>query len=441
MISVQIPSSLRKLAHDRGQVEVDGGNVREILTNLDALYPGIAERILDGGELRRFVNVYVGGEDIRFLEGLDTKVQRGNDLSIIPAVAGGATELDGAPSSSFGGPRRRFRVGLLGCGTVGSAVAQALLQDVSALDDAAGVRCELAGVAVRDPHKSRPVDLSAHWVTTDALAVAIDPDIDIVIELIGGIEPALTSIKAALADNKIVITANKELLAGAGADLLQDLDSDLHFEGSVCGGIPIVRAFKESLSGDRVESFTGIFSGTCNYVLSRMTERRCSFIDALTEAQHLGFAEADPAADIEAFDAAAKVAILARIAFGLPATIRDVQREGISTLERSVLAEAASQGLVCKLIGGGRRGREGVELWVKPTIISKDHELAGVGGFENAVVVETRRAGRLTFQGAGAGGHPTAAAVLGDLVTAVRRRVASGNASPCLAATSSIGST
>lgn len=314
-----------------------------------------------------------------------------------------------------------LRVGLLGCGTVGSPVAKALLEDGASLARATGARLELARVAVRHPHKSRPVRLPAEIVTTDALAVAIDPGIDIVIEVIGGTDSAIGAILGALSDNKAVITANKGLLAGLGADLLDE--SELYFEAAVCGGIPIVRALKESCAGDRVVAFTGIFSGTCNFVLHRMTVSGCPLEDALAEAQRLGYAEADPAADIEGFDAAAKVAILARVAFGVPVSADDVARVGISGIDARRIADIREKGCVYRLVGQGRRTPSGVELWVRPELLSADDPLARVGGTDNAVFVTTERAGTLAFHGAGAGGEPTAAAILGDLVAAARRRV------------------
>lgn len=326
-----------------------------------------------------------------------------------------------------------MRVGLLGCGTVGTPVARALLEEADTLARAAGARLELTGVAVQHRERQRAVDLPPHLVTTDALAVAIDPSIDIVIELIGGIEPALSSIRAALGDNKAVITANKELLAGPGRDLLDDPGSDLYFEASVCGAIPIVRALKESFAGERIDAFSGILSGTCNFVLNEITERGCSLDEAIREAQRRGYAEADPTADIEAFDAAAKVAILGRVAFGVPAGIEDVARQGIRGISRSLIAGAASQGLVCKLVGGGRRTPNSPELWVKPVFVAADDPLAHVTGAQNSVLVETSRAGRVVLNGAGAGGDPTAAAVLGDLVSAARRRAHASRLIPCVA--------
>lgn len=335
-----------------------------------------------------------------------------------------ASELNAHPPGTL-------RVGLLGCGVVGSHVAKALLEDAAALERAAGARLKLTRVAVRHPRKSRSVHLPAQIVTTSALGVAIDPDVDIVVEVIGGIDPAFGAILGALSDNKAVVTANKELLAGPGAALLDDSTADLHFEASVCGAIPIVKTLKEYCAADRIEGFRGIFSGTCNFVLSRMTRSRSLFEDALAEAQRLGYAEADPGADIGAFDAAAKVAILARVAFGAPVTVDDVEREGISGIDRTRIRKAFSEGFVYKLIGEARRVGERLELWVRPHLVPRDDPLAWVDGQDNAVYIQTARGGRLRLQGPGAGGEPTAAAVLGDLVSAVRTRVRGNSVLRC----------
>jgi homoserine dehydrogenase len=276
---------------------------------------------------------------------------------------------------------------------------------------------------VRDPFKVRPVNLAPGLVTPDALAIAIDPGIDVIVEVMGGSEPAHAAILAALGDNKSVVTANKELLAGIGAGLLDDPGSDLHYEASVCGAIPIVRTLKEYCSADRIEGFTGIFSGTCNFVLSQMTRTRCSFEEALVLAQHLGFAEADPAADIDGFDSAAKVALLARIAFSQPLTIEDVDRRGIAGIGRQEIDGASSDGLVYRLVGGARRVGERIDLWVRPELVPNDDAFARVEGTENAVFVETARAGSLRLFGTGAGGEPTAAAIVSDLITVARTRV------------------
>lgn len=429
-IAVQLPASLRKFSGDRAVVDVDGTSVRAALANLEAVCPGIAERILDGGELRRFVNVYIDDEDIRFLQGLETALDNAEKVTIIPAVAGGAVETRDPDSLTFG-DRQPLRVGLLGCGTVGTPVAQALLEDRASLERAAGVRLELTRVAVRNTNRARAVTLPRAIVTTDALAVAIDPEIDIVVEVMGGTDPALGCILGALADNKSVVTANKELLAGVGVTLLDAPDADLAYEASVCGAIPIVRTFREYCLADRIESFTGIFSGTCNFVLSQMARANCSFDQALDKARRLGYAEADASTDVSGLDAAAKVAILARVAFGIALGIEDVDRKGIAAIDRSRVGEAASEGYVYKLLGGARRVGSGVDAWVRPVLVPRHDPLALIDGVENAVLIETGRAGRLTLQGPGAGGDATATAVLGDLVAAARWRTRIEIGVPC----------
>lgn len=329
---------------------------------------------------------------------------------------------------------RAVRVGLMGCGNVGTPVARALLEESETIERAVGAPLELAHVAVAHPGKTRDVYLPEGIVTTDALAVAIDPEVDIVIELIGGIEPSFGAISAALGDNKAVITANKELLARRGDVLFADPGAELYFEASVCGAIPIVRTLRECCAGDEIEAISGIFNGTSNFVLSRMSERGSSLEDALTEARRLGLAEADPSADIEGFDAAAKVAILARIAFGVPVGIDDVHREGISGIDQRRVQGARLEGRVFRLVGRVRPTRHSLDLRVGPELLDRDHPLARIDGANNAVLVTARRAGTLAFHGAGAGGDPTAASVLGDLVVAARRRVGDGRAlSPCAA--------
>jgi homoserine dehydrogenase len=342
-----------------------------------------------------------------------------------------ASASTGEPS--FSSPfREALRVGLLGCGTVGSRVAKALLEDGPALARSAGIPLELARVAVRHPEKARPVDLPPGIVTTDALSIAIDPDIDIVVEVMGGIEPALTSIKAALGDRKSVVTANKEVLAGPGAGLIDDPDADLHFEASVCGAVPIVRALRDSCAGDEVQEIAGIFNGTSNFMLTKMKEG-CSFDQALSEARRLGYAEADPTADIEGFDAAAKTAILSRIAFGVPIGMQDVRRCGISGIDRDRVRAAEAADRRIRLVGRARRTRSGLDLRVGPEFLEKTHPLTAVEGVRNAVLVTTRRAGVLEFHGAGAGGDATAAAVLGDVVISARRRLRARKGPICMA--------
>src|SRR5438445_11839608 len=245
------------------------------------------------------------------------------------------------------------RVGLLGCGHVGSALVRLLQENAELLEQRAGVHLEVTRVAGRDPGRERDVPLPANRFTQDGEAVVTDPDIDIVVEVIGGIEPARALITEALKSGKPVVTANKELLANAGKELFETAEGsgvDLLFEASVAGGIPLIRPLRESLAGDRIRRVTGIVNGTTNYILTRMAEQGASYHDALAEAQSLGFAERDPTADVEGFDAGAKAAILATIAFGQKVVAGDVYREGISSITGADIAFAGRLGYVIKLL-------------------------------------------------------------------------------------------
>jgi homoserine dehydrogenase len=269
-------------------------------------------------------------------------------------------------------------------------------------------------------------------LTTDAVGLATRPDIDIVIEVIGGIEPARSLILAAMENGKSVVTANKALLAEHGEQVhaaSRAFSTDLYYEAAVAGAIPILRPLRESLAGDTVHRVLGIVNGTTNFILDRMDSSGADFGDSLEEAQALGYAEADPTADVEAFDAAAKAAILAGLAFHTKVTAADVYREGITEVTAADIASAKSLGRTVKLLAicersGANGSEEGVAVRVHPAMIPRSHPLAAVGGAYNAVFVEARSAGRLMFYGAGAGGTPTASAVLGDVVAVARNRIA-----------------
>src|SRR5919109_4452770 len=264
------------------------------------------------------------------------------------------------------------RVGLLGCGHVGSALVRLLQDNAELIEQRAGVHLEVARVAVRNLAREREVPLPASRFTNDAEAVATDPDIDIIVEVIGGIEPARTLITEALKSGKPVVTANKELLANAGRELFETAEGsgvDLLFEASVAGGIPLMRPLRESLAGDRIRRVIGIVNGTTNYILTRMTEEGSSFHDALAEAQTLGYAERDPTADIEGFDAAAKATIIASIAFGARVVAGDVYREGISELTDADITSAHDLGYVVKLLAVAEEDAQGVAVRVHPTMI------------------------------------------------------------------------
>ncbi|HEX6445125.1 MAG TPA: homoserine dehydrogenase [Streptosporangiales bacterium] len=326
-----------------------------------------------------------------------------------------------------------IRVALLGCGSVGSAVVTLLREQAVDLAARAGAPLELAGVAVRHPDRPRDVRLEPGLVTADAAALAIRDDVDLVIEVIGGIEPARSLILSALRAGKSVVTANKALLAADGATLHEAAranGADLYYEASVGGAIPLVRPLRESLVGDTVQRVLGIVNGTTNYILTRMDETGSGFQDALEEATALGYAEADPTADVEGYDAAAKAAILAELAFHTRVTADDVHREGISEVSSADVASAHAMDCVVKLLAIAERADDGAGVGVRvhPAMIPRTHPLAGVREAYNAVFVEASAAGQLMFYGQGAGGAPTASAVLGDVVAVARNSLAHASA-------------
>jgi homoserine dehydrogenase len=321
------------------------------------------------------------------------------------------------------------RVGLLGCGHVGSALVRLITDNGDAIEGRTGVRLQVEKVAVRNLSRERDVALPASAFTNDARAVVTDPNVDVVVEVIGGIEPARELIVEALQGGKPVITANKELLANHGKELFETAEGaglDLLFEAAVAGGIPLMRPLRESLAGDPIHRVMGIVNGTTNYILTKMAEEGASFSDALAEAQTLGFAERDPTADVEGFDAAAKAAIIASIAFGARVVAGDVYREGISELTDADMESARELGYVVKLLAVAEEDPHGVAVRVHPTMIPASHPLAGVRESFNAVFIEADAVGELMFYGRGAGGGPTASAVLGDLIDASKNLVGGG---------------
>ncbi|MGH2651814.1 MAG: homoserine dehydrogenase, partial [Actinomycetota bacterium] len=329
---------------------------------------------------------------------------------------------------------RTLRVGLLGCGTVGIAVTRLLHDHREDIARRAGCRLEVSKVAVRDPSKRRDVPVHPSAFTADPMEVVDDPDIDIVCELMGGSEPAGSLILAAFDRDKPVVTANKELLSTRGRELFDASDAkglDLYFEAAVGGGIPLVRPLKESLTGERLTSIIGIVNGTTNYVLNRMSEDRMSFAEALGEAQRLGYAEADPTADVDGHDAAAKCAILASIAFNARVVAGDVYREGIGTVTTEDIEFARRLGYVVKLLAIAELHEERVAARVHPAMIPSGHPLAAVRDAFNGVFVEGPNVGELMFYGRGAGGEPTATAVVGDLVTVARNLLAGARGVGC----------
>jgi homoserine dehydrogenase len=331
------------------------------------------------------------------------------------------------------------RVAVLGCGNVGGALVATLLADADAIAARSGVRLELVGVAVGDPSRPRP-GVPAPLITGDAKGLVSDPRVDVVVELIGGVDPARGLVEAALAAGKPVVTANKELLAAHGTALAESAAAaglDLLYEAAVAGAIPIIRPLRESLAGERIRRVMGIVNGTTNYILTMMSEDAASYTQALAEAQRLGFAERDPSADVDGHDAAAKAAILASLAFRCDVVADDVPREGIASVDPVDIAFATRLGYVVKLLAvverandpqdsarnsGEKPNGDGavpeISVRVHPAMLPRTHPLASVRGAFNAVFVEGDNAGELMLYGQGAGGRPTASAVLGDVIDA-----------------------
>lgn len=324
-------------------------------------------------------------------------------------------------------------VGLLGCGIVGGALVDMLNERADAIETSSGVRLQITQIAVRSTSRDRGPGVDPSWLTSDARALVASDDVDVVVEVIGGIEPARELILAALNAGKPVVTANKELLANCGAELFAAAEAnqvDVLFEAAVAGAIPIVRPLRESLLGEDITRIMGIVNGTTNFILTRMTEDGASYGDALAEAQELGYAEGDPTADVEGFDAGAKAAIMASIAFGARVVSGDVYHEGISQITKADIAYAKRVGYQIKLLGiaevfdsedvneAGEPGGKEVGVRVHPVMVPETHPLASVRGSFNAVFIEGTKSGELMFYGRGAGGDPTGSAVLGDLIDA-----------------------
>ncbi len=335
------------------------------------------------------------------------------------------------------------RIGLLGCGNVGAALVHQVRTRADDIAGRTGLRLEVARVAVRSLAKERPVPLDEGVLTLDAAEVVVDPGIDVVVETIGGIEPARELTLAAIRAGKPVISANKELLANHGAELFAAAEAagvDLLFEAAVGGGIPFIRPLRESLAGERIDRVMGIVNGTTNYILTRMTEEGASYGEALGEAQALGYAEGDPTADVEGHDAAAKAAIIASIAFGARVTAGEVYNEGISSVTTTDIDYARRLDYVVKLLAIAERHPSGaddkgagdgdeISVRVHAAMVPSEHPLASVRDSFNAIFVEGEAVGELMFYGRGAGGAPTASAVLGDLIDAAANRAKGSHAS------------
>ncbi len=324
-----------------------------------------------------------------------------------------------------------IRVGLLGCGVVGSQVLRLLSEQATEITARVGAQVQVTRVAVRNLSKYPDVDQAL--LTTDPASVAADPEIDVIVEVMGGLEPTRELLLTALRHGAGVVTANKALLAAHGPELYEAADqtgANLYFEAAVAGAIPLIRPIRESLAGDQISRIMGIVNGTTNFILSAMDSKGQSYEMALKEATRLGYAEADPTADVEGYDAAAKAAILASLAFHTRVSADDVHREGISSISAAEIAAADQIGCTVKLLAICERVQspsgESISARVHPVMLPRTHPLASVNGAYNAVYVEAEAAGKLMFYGPGAGGAPTASAVMGDLVTVARHKLVGG---------------
>lgn len=316
-----------------------------------------------------------------------------------------------------------IKIGLLGCGTVGSGVVKLLTKNADVIALKTGSRLEIKKILVRDLTKKRIDNLSSDIFTTRAEDILEDPEIQIVVELIGGIEPAKSYILQSLSNGKNVVTANKDVLAVYGKEIFELADKkekDLYFEGSVAGGIPIILPLKNSLAGNRISRILGIVNGTTNYILSKMSLENREFSEALAEAQALGYAEADPSADVEGLDAARKIAILASIAFQTRVSVNDVYVEGITMINSLDILYAKELGFVIKLLGVATENEKGIEVRVHPVMLPVAHPLSAVNDVYNAVFVEGDGVGQTMFFGPGAGELPTASSVVGDLMSVAK---------------------
>ncbi len=314
---------------------------------------------------------------------------------------------------------KKVRVALLGLGTVGTGTWKILRDNGPMIEEKAGCCLEVARVLVKNPEKKRAVELPEGILTTDFESIVADPSIDIIVEVIGGIEPARDYIIRALQAGKQVVTANKAVLAQHGSDIFAAADAQrrtIKYEASVCGGIPIISALQQSLLSNAILEITGILNGTTNYILTRMTESGKDFDTALKEAQGLGYAEADPAADVMGVDAANKLAILAYLAFGLKLDVKSIQTEGITGVTQRDIAAAREADFCIKLLASAKKINGTYRLKVCPEVIPLNHPLAGVSGVNNAVLVKGNAVNELMFYGQGAGEMPTGSAVVSDII-------------------------
>lgn len=332
------------------------------------------------------------------------------------------------------GDRTSINLGQIGCGTVGSGVIRILTENAEVISRRTGCEIRIKRVAVRDLADPRFVEVSEDLLTTDAEDVLTDPEVDIVVEVMGGIEPARAFILRAISEGKHVVTANKELMSTHGGEILaaaEEYGRDVAYEASVGGGIPILMPLKYGLAGNSINQILGIVNGTTNYVLTRMTEEGLSFPEAIERAQSLGYAEADPTDDVEGKDAAAKLSILASMAFNSRVTLGDVYAEGITGITSTDISFARDLGYVIKLLAVAKDEAEGISVRVHPTMIPSDHPLATVREENNAIFVSGDAVGELMFYGKGAGSLPAASAVVGDVITIARQMLTGGRLVGC----------
>ncbi|MGG4439156.1 homoserine dehydrogenase [Brevibacillus fortis] len=321
--------------------------------------------------------------------------------------------------------KQSIKLGLMGFGTVGTGVVRIIQAHQEDLQKQTGLSIEISRILVKDAEKSRNIPSMESALTTDPASLLDDPEIEVIVEVIGGIHPAKEYILGALERGKHVVTANKDLMALHGAEILekaQEKGCDVFYEASVAGGIPILRALVEGFSSDRIAKMMGIVNGTTNYIMTKMSQEGADYSEVLKEAQALGYAEQDPTSDVEGFDAARKMAILATLGFRVPMKLEDVDVKGISSVSKEDIAYGKQLGYEIKLLGLARRDEEAIEVSVQPTLVPKSHPLASVNGVFNAVYVHGEAVGETMFYGPGAGELPTATAVVSDLVTVVKNR-------------------
>ncbi|NQF17192.1 homoserine dehydrogenase [Brevibacillus sp. HB1.3] len=321
--------------------------------------------------------------------------------------------------------KQSIKLGLMGFGTVGTGVVRIIQAHQEDLQKQTGLSIEISRILVQDAEKSRNISSMEGTLTTDPASLLDDPEIEVIVEVIGGIHPAKEYILGALERGKHVVTANKDLMALHGAEILekaQEKGCDVFYEASVAGGIPILRALVEGFSSDRIAKMMGIVNGTTNYIMTKMSQEGAEYSEVLKEAQALGYAEQDPTSDVEGFDAARKMAILATLGFRVPMKLEDVDVKGISSVSKEDIAYGKQLGYEIKLLGLARRDEEAIEVSVQPTLVPKSHPLASVNGVFNAVYVHGEAVGETMFYGPGAGELPTATAVVSDLVTVVKNR-------------------